>query len=75
MNKCQCSVHVKNLSVRRGGDTILGNINLTANHGETLALIGRNGSGKTTLLKSILRSVDFKGDVVFFNSKGKKITK
>lgn len=73
MNKCQCSVHVKNLSVRRGGDTILGNITLTANHGETLALIGRNGSGKTTLLKSILRSVDFKGEVVFFDSKGKKI--
>lgn len=74
MNKCHCSVHIKNLSVRRGGHKILDNINLTANHGETLALIGRNGAGKTTLLKSILKSVDFKGDIVFFNSQGVKIS-
>lgn len=73
MDKCQCSVHIKNLYVKRGGHTILNNINLTANHGETLALIGKNGAGKTTILKSILKRIEFKGDISFFNSKGQKI--
>lgn len=74
MNQCRCSVHIKNLYVKKSGHTILENIDLTANHGETLALIGKNGAGKTTLLKSILNSKTIlKGDILFFNSKGKKI--
>lgn len=73
MEKCHCSVQIKNLYVKRGGQTILRNINLKAHHGETLALIGQNGAGKTTLLKAILGSLDFKGEVSFFNSHGQKI--
>ncbi len=73
MDKCQCSVHIKNLYVKKGGHTILENVNLTANHGETLALIGKNGAGKTTLLKSILSKNNSGGEILFFNSKGEKI--
>ncbi|MFW9951890.1 MAG: ATP-binding cassette domain-containing protein, partial [Candidatus Thorarchaeota archaeon] len=47
---------VKNLSKefsRRDGTTIsvLSNINVSINKGETFAIIGPNGSGKTTLLR------------------------
>ena len=49
-------------------------VTLSANHGETLALIGRNGAGKTTLLKAILHSADFKGNIDFFDSQGKRIS-
>lgn len=74
MDKCQCSVHIKNLYVKKSGHTILENVNLTANHGETLALIGKNGAGKTTLLKSILSKTHSSGEILFFNSKGEKIS-
>lgn len=74
MNKCRCSVKINNLRVRQGGHTILNRVTLSANHGETLALIGRNGAGKTTLLKAILHSADFKGAIDFFDSHGTKIS-
>lgn len=73
MNVCHCSVKIRNLRVKKGGTVILNNVTLTANHGETLALIGRNGAGKTTLLKTILKMKDFAGTIDFFNSNGKKI--
>ncbi len=73
MDNCHCSVKINNLQVKRGGHTILNRVTLSANHGETLALIGKNGAGKTTLLKSILHSIDFKGTIDFFDSNGNRI--
>lgn len=74
MSNCHCSVKIKNLQVKKSGHIILNNVTLTANHGETLALIGKNGAGKTTLLKAILHSMDFRGKIDFFDSKGNKIS-
>lgn len=74
MSKCHCSVKIKNLRVKRGGNIILDNVTLTANHGETLALIGKNGAGKTTFLKAILGGVDYSGTIGFFDSNGIKIS-
>jgi len=74
MKECHCSVKIRNLRVKRGSNIILDNVSLTANHGETLALIGRNGAGKTTLLKAILRVGEFCGRIDFFDSKGNKIS-
>lgn len=74
MKECHCSVKIRDLQVKKGGNIILNHVTLTANHGETLALIGKNGAGKTTLLKSILHSSDFGSKISFFNSNGKKIS-
>lgn len=75
MKNCKCSIKINNLCVKKNGYVILDDINLTANHGETLALIGKNGAGKTTLLKAILYSSNFCGKINFFDSNGKKILK
>ena len=74
MSKCHCSVKIKNLMVKRGGNTILHHVTLAANHGETLALIGRNGAGKTTFLKAISGGVGYSGTIEFFDSNGIKIS-
>ena len=70
---CHCSVKIEELSVRTGSTEILNQVNLTANHGEILALIGRNGAGKTTLLKAILGQTPYSGRISYFNCQGKRI--
>ena len=70
---CHCSVKIEVLSVRKGSTEILNQVNLTANHGEILALIGRNGAGKTTLLKAILGQTPYSGRISYFNCQGKRI--
>lgn len=70
---CHCSVKIENLSVRKGSTEILSHVNLIANHGEILALIGRNGAGKTTLLKAILGQTPYAGRITYYDCRGKKI--
>src|SRR5919197_4230453 len=40
------------------GRTLLSNLTLEVNRGETLVLLGRSGSGKTTTMKLINRLID-----------------
>lgn len=44
----------RSLTVRMGEQTVLEDISLTAQPGETLGLMGPNGAGKTTLIRTIL---------------------
>ena len=46
-------LQVNNVCKSYGTDVILENINLKAEQGEKIGLIGVNGAGKTTLLKII----------------------
>lgn len=45
---------VEQLTVRRGGRTVLENISFSLAAGQVTAVLGLNGAGKTTLLKAIL---------------------
>ncbi|HEB62983.1 MAG TPA: zinc ABC transporter ATP-binding protein ZnuC [Gammaproteobacteria bacterium] len=47
-------IEVKEVSLRIQDNTILENINLNLNTGETVALIGPNGAGKSSLVRLIL---------------------
>ena len=52
--ECQCPLIVNNLSVKRSGDLILKDINLSITQGEFVGIVGPNGSGKTTFILTIL---------------------
>ena len=46
-------LEVRDLTLRFGGITALGGVDLTIAEGETLAVIGPNGSGKTSLFNCV----------------------
>ena len=48
---------VKNLSVSYGGNTVVRDVSLAVQPGESVALLGRNGAGKTTTLMAIAGAV------------------
>lgn len=61
---------IERLSYGIGERSILKDIELTAERGRFVGLIGPNGSGKTTLLKHLYNAVQAKKKTVFINSKG-----
>ena len=67
-------LEVENLSVMIGDKTLLKDVSLHIDEGETRMLFGENGSGKTSLLMAIMGLGDYKvtgGRILF---KGKDIT-
>ncbi|RDU56736.1 ATP-binding cassette domain-containing protein [Helicobacter sp. MIT 99-5507] len=44
---------------------ILLNINFTLNKGEILGIVGESGSGKSTFCLSLIKLIDFSGDIIF----------
>ena len=50
-------VEVKNLNVKYGDKSVLKNVSLTIEEGQTVGIIGRSGAGKTILLH-VLRGLD-----------------
>ncbi len=54
-------IEVKNLSVSYDKLSILDGVNLSAQKGEFIAIVGKSGSGKTTLLQAIARLISYSG--------------
>jgi zinc/manganese transport system ATP-binding protein len=48
------AVELTDVSVRVGGRQILGDVSLTVDQGEFVAVLGPNGAGKSTLMRAIL---------------------
>ena len=51
-------IEFKNVNFAYDTDTVLHNINLKINKGETLALVGNSGGGKSTIVNLLLRFYD-----------------
>ncbi len=64
-----CCTQIKNISVKKGKQFILQDVNLHIHCGELTALIGVNGAGKSTLLKTLLGEIIHTGDIIYTDSK------
>lgn len=68
-----CLTEINNLTVKKGKQVILENINLHLHCGELIALIGVNGCGKSTLLKSIIGENEYSGSLNFYSENNEKV--
>ncbi len=64
------TVALEHVSVRRGKQILLEDVNLELHCGEITAVIGANGAGKTTLLRCILGDIPHSGRVRFSDHQG-----
>jgi zinc/manganese transport system ATP-binding protein len=48
------AVQLTDVAIRLGGRQIVGDVSLTVNQGEFIAVLGPNGAGKSTLMRAIL---------------------
>ena len=72
------NIEFKNVNFRyeETGKNVLTNINLTAEAGKTIALVGSTGAGKTTIINLINRFYDIQsGEILFDNINIKDIKK
>ncbi len=56
---------INEVSIMRGGNLLLDNINLTMGHDEQWAITGPSGSGKSTLAKAIAGKIFYRGKITF----------
>ena len=60
------ALEIRNLSVKRRGKTVLKNINISADYGDIVGIIGENGIGKTTLARTVCGLMKEKTGNVYF---------
>ena len=58
------TIKISNLTVKRGEQSILSNLNLDLPTGEIIGLIGPNGAGKTTLLEVMTGRLAFNSGTI-----------
>lgn len=65
-------IEIKDLTINRGGRTVIDGFNATINPGKITAIIGPNGSGKSSLLAAIAGDIPSSGGSIAFD--GREIT-
>ena len=58
-----CRIALDNVSVQRGGQTLLQGVSMHIHCGQLTALIGQNGAGKTTLIRALLGELPCGGTI------------
>ena len=71
-HQCElCHIDLSHVSVRRGGQEGLSDINMHIHCGQLTALIGQNGAGKTTLVRALLGEIPSTGTIRHEDGKGR----
>ncbi len=58
-----CRIALENVSVVRGGQTLLSDVSMHIHCGQLTVLIGQNGAGKTTLIRALLGELPHGGAI------------
>ena len=68
-----CHIDLDQVSVRRGGQTLLQDVSMHIHCGQLTALIGQNGAGKTTLIRALLNEIPHGGSIRHVDSSGRNL--
>ncbi|KAG5858531.1 ABC transporter protein [Encephalitozoon hellem] len=68
-------IKVRDMGIKRGNNTILSGINFTLRKGEKLAIAGPNGAGKSTFINSLLRFLNYSGEILIDGIEMRKYTR
>ena len=68
-----CHIGLENVSVVRGGQTLLHDVSMHIHCGQLTALIGQNGAGKTTLIRALLGELPHGGEIRHLDGEGRHI--
>ncbi|CAD26170.1 ABC TRANSPORTER [Encephalitozoon cuniculi GB-M1] len=69
------SIVVRDVGIKRGEKTILKEISFTLHKGEKLAIAGPNGAGKSTFINTLLRFLDYSGEILIDGVEMRKYTR
>ena len=74
MHRCAlCHIDLDQVSVRRGGQTLLQDVSMHIHCGQLTVLIGQNGAGKTTLIRALLGEIPHSGSIRHVDSAGRNL--
>jgi iron complex transport system ATP-binding protein len=62
-------VKIENISIQRGGQTVVRNFSATLEPGKITAVIGPNGSGKSSLLGALAGDIPISSGIIFFDER------
>ncbi|MBR6027517.1 MAG: metal ABC transporter ATP-binding protein [Clostridia bacterium] len=65
-----CHIDLDHISVTRGGQTVLQDVDMHIHCGQLTVLIGQNGAGKTTLVRALLGELPHTGHIRHLNETG-----
>ena len=68
-----CHIGLENVSVQRGGQTLLQDISMHIHCGQLTVLIGQNGAGKTTLVRALLGELPYGGQIRHVDDQGRDL--
>ena len=69
----RCHIGLDNVSVVRGGQTLLHDVSMHIHCGQLTVLIGQNGAGKTTLIRALLGELPHGGSIRHLDGQGRDI--
>ncbi len=73
-NTCSlCRIALENVSVVRGGQTLLQDVSMHIHCGQLTVLIGQNGAGKTTLIRALLGEIPHGGSIRHVDDHGRSV--
>ena len=74
MHRCTlCHIDLDQVSVRRGGQTLLQDVSMHIHCGQLTVLIGQNGAGKTTLVRALMGEIPHTGSIRHVDSAGRDL--
>ncbi len=68
-----CRIALEDVSVVRGGQTLLQDVNMHIHCGQLTVLIGQNGAGKTTLIRALLGEIPHGGSIRHVDDHGRSV--